>query len=340
MVQYLSMQKTIEFYILPHATLPNKVIVYSNSRERILLLLVKNLENYFDGDDDLQACDDVMTLVGTQTSAQKASTINVFINGSDKLEYNLDVLCATSGVGNAGIDCSEIRAVYRVDFPPSISDITQERVRAGRGDDATPDDYMYQVAISLESFLYLYKQINHPESRSADLLHRKYQLEELMDVASLFTSSVKCYYIAIERKKLGNPQGEDDTASVNCGHCPNCLGKKLFPAVDKGGLKSILFDIFISGPNQITDRRTPQCVWDRICKYPNSGPLIFRSRESQNLTPLGTIKKVLFQLIASRIVDIQFDLQDNDIILGLARSNPSSTEMAMNIDSFFDDLKL
>ena len=91
-------------------TLPNKVIIYSNSRQQILLS-VEKLENYFDGDDNLQACD-VMTLVGTQTRAQKASIINVFINKSDELEYNLDVLYATSGVGNAGIDCIKIRAVY------------------------------------------------------------------------------------------------------------------------------------------------------------------------------------------------------------------------------------
>ena len=53
-----------------------------------------------------------------------------------------------------------------------------------------------------------------------------------MDLASVFASSVKCYYIAIE-VKLGNPQGEDETTAENCGHCPNCLGKKVFPAVDK-----------------------------------------------------------------------------------------------------------
>ena len=336
---FLSVQKTIKSYVSHHATLPNKVIIYSNSRKRILLLIEK-LENYFDGDDDLQACD-VLTLVGTQTRAQKATTTNVFINGSDELEYNLDVLCATSGVGNAGIDCREVRAVYRVDFPPSISDISQERGRAGRRDDATPYDYMYQVAISLELFLHLYKRINHPESRTKDSVHREYQMQELMDVASLFASSVQCYYIAIE-KKLGNPQGEDQSTADNCaGHCPNCLGKKMFPKVCKSGLKTILFDIFISGPNQITDRRTPQCVWDCIRKYPNSGPLIFRSCESRNLPPLGTIKKVMFQLITSRIIQIQFDMEQNDIVLSLASPGERSTEMAMNsIDSFWDDMKL
>ena len=43
-----------------------------------------------------------------------------------------------------------------------------------------------------------------------------------------------------------------------CGTCPNCQGKKLFPTVSKDGLKTILFDIFLSGPNQMTGRCTPQ----------------------------------------------------------------------------------
>ena len=46
------------------------------------------------------------------------------------------------------------------------------------------------------------------------------------------------------------------------------------------------------------------------------------------------------QLITSRIVDIQFDPEENDVILGPAKSSPSSTEMAMKIDSFWDDMKL
>ena len=39
---YLSVQKTIKFYVSHHeTTLPNKVIIYSNSRKRILLLVEK-----------------------------------------------------------------------------------------------------------------------------------------------------------------------------------------------------------------------------------------------------------------------------------------------------------
>ena len=129
--------------------------------------------------------------------------------------------------------------------------------------------------------------------------YRKYQLQQLMDVASMLSSSLQCYYITIE-KQLGNLDVLVENEAERCGTCPkNCLGKSIFPLVSKNGLKKILFDIFLCGPNQITDRRTPMCVWRSIRNYPNSGTLLLRSRSSRTTPPLGTIKKILFQLIAS-----------------------------------------
>ena len=44
-----------------------------------------------------------LSLVGTQTRSQRrATTIDIFVNGSSNLPYKYDVLCTTSGVGNAG----------------------------------------------------------------------------------------------------------------------------------------------------------------------------------------------------------------------------------------------
>ena len=37
----------------------------------------------------------------------------------EALGMKMNILCATSGVGNAGIDCRDARVVYRIDFPPS-----------------------------------------------------------------------------------------------------------------------------------------------------------------------------------------------------------------------------
>ena len=126
--------------------------------------------------------------------AEKSAIINRFVNGRDALGKKMNILCATSGVGNAGIDCPDVRAVYRIDFPPSIADLSQECGRAGRRNDATPDNYVYQVAICLESFLHIFQRINHPDIRSADASYREYQLQEIMDVASLLSSSGQCYY--------------------------------------------------------------------------------------------------------------------------------------------------
>ena len=212
--------------------------------------LVDKLESYLDTEPALRTDCDVLTLVGTQSRAQKASTINGFINGFDGVECNPDILCATSGVGNAGINSTDIRAVYRVDFPPSISDMSQELGRAGHNDDATPDEYMFQVAIHIDSFLYIYKRNNDKETRTVDPIHRQFQIDELMDATKLFASSNKCYYVAMEMK-LGNPNG-NRTASPACGVCPNCEKINIFPRVNKDGLKSALFEIFIGGSNICT----------------------------------------------------------------------------------------
>ena len=78
-----SVQKIIAFYLPQHATLPNKIIIYSNAMTRILKL-VEKLENYLDGDNKFEEID-VLTLVGTQIRAEKAATINRFVNGREGL---------------------------------------------------------------------------------------------------------------------------------------------------------------------------------------------------------------------------------------------------------------
>ena len=211
-----------------------------------------------------------MTLVGTHLRSEKAAIINRFVNGREALGTNImNILCATSRVGNAGMNCRDVRAVYKVDFPPSIADLSKECGRVRRRNHATPDNFVYQVAICLESFLHIFRRINHPETRSADASYRKYLLQEVMDVASLFSSLVQCYYIAI-KKKLGNPYVLVEGEQERCSTCPNCLGQKIFPSVSKNGMKMILFDIFLCGPNQITDHHTPQCAWRSYRNYPNS----------------------------------------------------------------------
>ena len=68
--------------------------------------------------------------------------------------------------------------------------------------------------------------------------------------------------------------------------------------------------------------------------------MLLRSRSDKTVPPLGTIKKIIFQLIASQIIDIQFDTIENEVILGLAKAKNTTTELAMNVDSYWDTVKI
>ena len=114
--QYVS--STIKSSLAPHPTLPNKVILYSNHRTRIENFAEK-LEALLNKD-PIHRSIDVLTLVGTLTKEEKSANIRLFLNGSvsDTSTTDVRVLCATSGVGNAGIDSPDVRSVYRIDFSP------------------------------------------------------------------------------------------------------------------------------------------------------------------------------------------------------------------------------
>ena len=44
---------------------------------------------------------------------------------------------------------------------------------------------------------------------------------------------------------------------------------------------------------------------------------------------------IMFQLIASQIIDIQFDTIENEVLLGLGEANGTTTELAMTVDTFW-----
>ena len=103
---------------------------------------------------------DVLTLEGTKLRAQKSFTIDALINGLVEVDYNPHVVCKASGAGRIVIDFSVIRAVCRVDFPTSISGMSQEIVRTRRSDNATSDEHTYQVSIRADSLLNICKRVN------------------------------------------------------------------------------------------------------------------------------------------------------------------------------------
>ena len=68
---------------------------------------------------------------------------------------NFKIACATSGVANTGIDCTDVQFVFQINLPPSTWDLAQEMGRAGRGPFATGNDYTYFLFSNL-LILYTY----------------------------------------------------------------------------------------------------------------------------------------------------------------------------------------
>ena len=221
--------------------LPNKVIVYSNTREKILNF-AESVKKKMNADNVLKTID-VISLVGTLTKDEKAEFVRIFINGSSKhTDLKVRLLCATSGVGNAGIDCPDVRAVYRIDFPPSILDLAQEKGRVGRRPGATTEDYHYSICYSLESFLYLFKRTLDPTEEYVTEAYRKTQIAQLLQVARVLISPESCIQLFLEHL-MCRPDNTDEHTLPFCNACTNCVQKKsTFELVSKDGVTKILAD--------------------------------------------------------------------------------------------------
>jgi len=337
--------KSIKAYLTPHQTLPNKVIIYSNRRSKIMEFS-ENLESFFDLDDYL--CNvDILTLVGTLTILEKSQYIRYFVSPSTdntNSDINFKVLCATSGVGNAGIDAPDIRAVYRIEFPPSILDMCQELGRAGRNPQATSLDYVYKVYISIESFLHIFRRIYDPENKTVPQQYKQQQMNDLLEVANILVSSKQCFSILFECR-LGNPDYQQHNLE-RCQNCPSCLGVKLFPKLNKQGLTSMLFNLFIDGDNLVPFPRDMNNVIKSIRKYKNAPQLMFGRREgAKDVKPID-VKKALFILIAKRVMKLSLvtevgDSTKHNITFGLARSETlGSTLLAFQDDSYWHDIEM
>ena len=138
-----------------------KVIIYTPARMRALSTS-KRLGQFLDTLPDLHKID-IITLVGTMTKEEKSFYTNIFLSQTQNNKYNLHILCATSGVGNTGINSSQIGVVYRLGMPENITNLFQEKGRAGRYDNALPSDNRYLLCFSIEDLLYLFKRAMNPE---------------------------------------------------------------------------------------------------------------------------------------------------------------------------------
>jgi hypothetical protein len=118
---------------------------------------------------------DVVSVTGAQIKEHKFHHINLFeatnlpnLPGLETINdvtqpFNPQILTATSGAANAGLDSEDVFGVGRAEFPTTLADVLQEKGGAGRRPNASAATDGYLVCLSLETYVYL--------------LHRKFKLE-------------------------------------------------------------------------------------------------------------------------------------------------------------------
>ena len=340
---FSNMSKSITRFLKINDDLPDKFIVYSNVRSRIKDVQ-SGMCDVFDKDDQL-FLDDIMCIHGQLSKEEKASYTQLFLNPEHEDDKRIKVLCATSGVGNVGINSPDIRAVFRLEFPPSIMDFSQEKGRAGRRVIPDPSNFSYNVFFSIESLVYIFERTMNPKECYIDDKFRAEVVQDAFEVAKMFVSQKKCFYITLENY-LGNPYNEIipevDNRNV-CGMCPYCRRERLFPQVKKAGVQKVLFDVYNPiAINGITPDRLPmtlKTLVSLIRLFPNSTTLLTGSKAAATPSP-DIIKKILFLMLSSEIMTLEFHLELKCAVFALSRCKDDNNSFALQNDEYWSNIVL
>ena len=148
-----------------------------------------------DSDDHIHHSD-LIRVVGTMTKEEKTKYISKFLSKKYNLYYNINVLCATSRVGNSGIDSPNVHVVYHIYISPYLLGVNQEKGRAVSRDEDFPNDYKYIMCFFIETSIQLYCCIWDMSEQILDPGYRVRQLDELNGVARMLLGR-ECFHTVL-----------------------------------------------------------------------------------------------------------------------------------------------
>ena len=327
------LKTTIERAVLPSQSRPNvnrKVIIYTPARTRAKSIS-KNLGNYLDTTGNLHDLD-IVTLIGTMTKEEKAFYTHLFLSDSDNSDFNPRIMCATSGVGNAGIDSSKIGVVYRFGMPETVSDLFQEKGRAGRYHNALAAENRYILCFAIEDLIYLFRRTMDPDEVVLNDDYRKRQVDELMQVAKVLASD-ECMCAHVERL-IGNPDMAHDVSEA-CNQCSVCRNDKLFFQINKEGTKTVLLELFVFGNGDMDGKPDLKNRVQAIKAFPNVRQLIVSSSRTRKGIKPVKIKKFIFLLLAHGILSLRFESSSKKVQFRLAKSYHDDSVLALQHDPYW-----
>jgi superfamily II DNA helicase RecQ len=339
-----------------------KFIVYTNTRVAVERLSTK-ICDWIDLEGHRA---DILQIVGTLLREQKFYHIRVFTRSNalnaDVLvasetddrpaclevdrPFNPQILVATSGAANAGLDDPEVHGVLRYDFPPSIIDAQQEKGRAGRRHHANSATDWYLLCLSLESYVILLKRLHNNPSARNDNSYFKTLESDIHDCLLAFVIPQQCYHAYLEMK-LANPYDSSPLRPMNClDSCSYCLGSPIFPSISKDGVRTVLMQIFL-GQSQMRSRPIlDKDLVDGIKNFDGSNRLIFGTNTNKKPEPV-LVKKLILMLLAARILEYVIDRKETSpgkfevtVVGALAFVTGDATRLAMNDDAQWSLLPL
>ena len=305
---------------------------------------------------------DFLKLVGPMKKEEKFHITKLFcgekLTESNEQKFNPQVLFATSGAANAGIDNPQVHGVFRSEAPPLIVDCLQERGRAGRRPGASPQTDFYTITISLESIVILLHRIFGSTAHKG-----KYQTNLLKDLDNVLASLVipKACLNSKFAWEASKPYKNRGDLPPQCNDaCSYCVGdyKKMFPPVIKEGVCLVLMDLY-SGENRISGTITfDPVLLTAIKKYPDCNRLVFGVDTNKSPTPIQ-VKKLILVLLAAKILCYTATVKETTeneatnkdkkynitvtvrAVLGHSHTNDGNRQIfAMDEDSYWSTIKL
>ena len=255
---------------------------------------------------------DYVTVTGSLKKEQKFHFTKLFCSDRDisRLEeadsgdrpFNPQVMLATSGAANDGIDNKNVHGVFRFKFPPSIEDCIQEEDRADRRVGADHTTGWYSICISLESFMSILRRVL--TTVDTDSNYKATLLSDLHIAMSVLVLSTHCLR-SIFAHKAANPFYHippplPPPCMIACSFCLGNYGD-MFPVLNRDGVTSVLLDLFV-GENRIDGRPVIKTVLiNAMVEYPASNQLLFGAKSDKKPAPI-LVQKALLVLLASGLL--------------------------------------
>jgi hypothetical protein len=251
-------------------------------------------------------------LLFAKDNASNVEQLNDDSIPAESRPFNPQLLFATADSMSAGHDNKHVVGAARAEFPPTCSNVIQEKGRPGRFVGASLLYCWYLLCISLESYCSIRRRYERSLSDGMPRTYYSRVLNYLADVAEILVIPQKCIHAAFAEYSANPYVVDPEPFLENCGdRCSFCCGKmpSIFLKVKRNGVVKVLMDVFLHKRDQNGDLVIEHSLIDAIRNYKDDDGIpskkhILNSESRGIMRPID-VKRLVLQLIAAKIIGIK-----------------------------------